>query len=228
MQLKTSANNSTVLKEKGNKIWFWTLIYLSVALGLRPAQLHVMTSVQYLSLACPLGTSLRPLWAPPPGHSQAGCCVESSPEVGPNPGCPFSVEGGLPGRQQLWFGGWSCAWSDATQGYDGTQRNYGTKWHVVPGRIWRACSHEVIFDVMVNTWTVEEKYVIQFGLTNSRGTLWGYASQRAGRMKLAMSVKEVKWSKWGWDWAKVKPVMQMEIDAMSVVKCLMMFFLPDN
>ena len=185
-----------------------------------------MTRVQYVSLACPPGTSLRPLWAPPPSHSQAGCWVESTPEVWPSPGCPFTVEGGLPGRQQLRLGGGHV---------------HGVMLHrvvMVHREIMeqRMCqegfrelySHEVIFDVMVNTWTVEEKYVIQFGLTNSRGTLWGYASQRAGRMKLAMSVKEVKWSKWGWDWAKVKPVMQMEIDAMSVVKCLMMFFLPDN
>ena len=33
-QLKTSAKNSTVRKEEGNKILFRTFIYLSVALGL--------------------------------------------------------------------------------------------------------------------------------------------------------------------------------------------------
>ena len=33
--MKISAKNSTVLKEKGNKTVFWTLIYLSVGLGLR-------------------------------------------------------------------------------------------------------------------------------------------------------------------------------------------------
>ena len=33
-QGKTSANNSTVLKETGNNICFWTLFYPSVALGL--------------------------------------------------------------------------------------------------------------------------------------------------------------------------------------------------
>ena len=32
--MNTSAKHSTVLKEKGNDIWFWTLIYPSVALGL--------------------------------------------------------------------------------------------------------------------------------------------------------------------------------------------------
>ena len=35
LQPKTSAKNSAVLKEEENKIWFWTLINLSVALGLK-------------------------------------------------------------------------------------------------------------------------------------------------------------------------------------------------
>ena len=34
LQPKTSAKNSAVLKEEENQIWFRTLIYLSVALGL--------------------------------------------------------------------------------------------------------------------------------------------------------------------------------------------------
>ena len=39
LQPKTSAKNSAVLKEEENLIWFWTLIYLSVAFDL-PCMLY--------------------------------------------------------------------------------------------------------------------------------------------------------------------------------------------
>ena len=68
---------------------------------------------------------------------------------------------------QTW--GWSCEWSDATQDYDGTKKNYETKWHVMTGRIWRACSHEVIFDGMVNQINCLIKRCFKFGPKSSSG-----------------------------------------------------------
>ena len=49
---KTSAKNSAVLKEEENQIWFRTLIYLSVALGLNIRKLNVRICASLLMRKC--------------------------------------------------------------------------------------------------------------------------------------------------------------------------------
>ena len=54
LQPKTSAKNLAVLKEEENKVWFQTLIYLSVALGLTDL-LQASSSLKYKYLKLYLG-----------------------------------------------------------------------------------------------------------------------------------------------------------------------------